>query len=364
MKHIAVGKSLVRYLSFALILLCVPAASFAQIGFSVGFGPPAIPFYEQPMIPGDGYLWTPGYWAWDGDDYYWVPGTWVMAPEVGFLWTPGYWGWRGNAFFFNEGYWGPHVGFYGGINYGFGYFGRGYEGGRWDGGRFFYNRSVNNVNVTVIRNVYESRITDNNSNRVSYNGGNGGVNERASSEEQNYSRERHIAPVAAQAQHVEAARANRESRASVNQGKPPVAASQRPGAFNDQAVAAKEAGGRYQPPASRGGNAAGPVRHFSDLPPQERPSAPSTGNPKLDRKYQQQQQKLYDKQDQERQKAQQQQEREHQSLTRQNASQAKTQQVEQRHQQQTQQIQQRHVQQQQRMQQRQQPSRQSEPGRR
>ena len=48
-----------------------------------------------------------------------------MAPEVGFLWTPGYWGWGGDGFVFYEGYWGPQVGFYGGINYGFGYFGDG-----------------------------------------------------------------------------------------------------------------------------------------------------------------------------------------------------------------------------------------------
>ena len=26
--------------------------------------PPPLPDYEQPQAPGDGYLWTPGYWAW------------------------------------------------------------------------------------------------------------------------------------------------------------------------------------------------------------------------------------------------------------------------------------------------------------
>ena len=59
------------------------------------------------MCPGDGYIWTPGYWGWANDDYYWAPGTWVMPPEVGYLWTPGYWGWGGAGFMFNEGYWGP-----------------------------------------------------------------------------------------------------------------------------------------------------------------------------------------------------------------------------------------------------------------
>jgi hypothetical protein len=39
--------------------------------------PPPLPDYEQPQAPGDGYLWTPGYWAWGGGGYYWVPGGWV-----------------------------------------------------------------------------------------------------------------------------------------------------------------------------------------------------------------------------------------------------------------------------------------------
>ena len=116
-------------------LLFLSTASFAQIGISVRIAPPPLPVYEQPVCPGDGYIWTPGYWDWS-DDYYWVPGTWVIAPEPGFLWTPAYWGWGGNGFIFNEGYWGRSVGFYGGIDYGFGYFGHGYEGGRWQNGRF------------------------------------------------------------------------------------------------------------------------------------------------------------------------------------------------------------------------------------
>jgi flagellar biosynthesis GTPase FlhF len=158
---------------------------------------------------------------------------------------------------------------------------------------------------------------------------------------------------------VEAARANRELRASVNQGKPSVAATQRPGTFNDNTMAAREAGGHYEPPANRGVNAARPAVHPNELPPLERPAAPSTGNPRLDQKYQQQQQKLYSNQVQERQKLQQKQEKEDQNLAKQNANAAQRQQVEQRHQQQTQQMQQRHVQRQQQMQQKQQPPRQS-----
>src|ERR1700757_2623724 len=144
-------------LLFAVSMLFLPAASFAQFSVSIRIAPPPLPVYEQPPCPDDGYIWTPGYWAWN-DDYYWVPGTWVIAPEPGFLWTPAYWGWGGNGFIFNEGYWGPLVGFYGGIDYGFGYFGHGYEGGRWENGHFSYNTTLNNVNVDVIHNFYNTRV--------------------------------------------------------------------------------------------------------------------------------------------------------------------------------------------------------------
>ncbi len=180
----------IRLLALSLLLSVLvtgfAAASFAQVGITVSFGPPAIPIYEQPSCPGEGYLWTPGYWSWDqdGDDYYWVPGTWVEAPEVGYFWTPGYWAWGGGGFLFHEGYWGPHVGFYGGIDYGYGYTGHGYEGGRWENNRFYYNRYVNRVNTTIIRNTYNTRVENVTVNRVSYNGGNGGINTRPTAQEE------------------------------------------------------------------------------------------------------------------------------------------------------------------------------------
>src|ERR1700732_1433352 len=200
----------VRFLLLAIVVLAMSAPSFAQLGISITIAPPALPIYEQPPCPAEGYIWTPGYWAYDydGGDYYWVPGTWVEPPQVGFLWTPAYWGWGGDRFVFHEGYWGPHVGFYGGIAYGYGYFGEGYEGGRWDNGRFFYNRSVNNVNGVNIHNVYNTTVINNTTpvNRVSYTGGNGGINARPRPEDEIAARERHIPPVPVQAQHMQSAR--------------------------------------------------------------------------------------------------------------------------------------------------------------
>ena len=111
----------------ALLFAGLPVAnSSAFVAVSVGIAPPVIPIYEQPYAPGLGYIWTPGYWDYADVGYYWVPGIWVRPPRVGLLWTPGYWGFGGGRYSFNNGYWGSSVGFYGGINYGFGYVGSGY----------------------------------------------------------------------------------------------------------------------------------------------------------------------------------------------------------------------------------------------
>jgi hypothetical protein len=372
----------IRSLLFALVLLAISAVSSAQvsIGLSIRIAPPELPVYEQPICPEDGYIWTPGYWAYGDEDYYWVPGTWVMAPEPGYLWTPGYWGGDGDDYVFHEGYWGTEVGFYGGISYGYGYFGHGYEGGRWDNGRFFYNQSVSHVNVSINRNVYNTRVDDNNrGNRVSFNGGNGGVQVRATSREEAAGRERHIAPVAAQTQHVQSARSNPELRASSNHGKPPIAATAKPGAFKESgAVAAREGGAVHTAPAA-GNNAPrsntetpratneaarpaaesarpAPAVHARDLPPAGQFTPPNSGNAKQDQKYQQQQQKLQVQQVNERQKLQTKQEQDHQRLPQKPANEPKQQQLEQKHQQQTQQLDQKHTQQQQQLQQRQQPA--------
>lgn len=134
--------------------------------------PPPLPDYDQPPAPADGYIWTPGYWAWGPEGYYWVPGAWVEPPYAGALWTPGYWGFYGGRYGFYPGRWGLHIGFYGGINYGFGYVGLGYEGGYWNGTRFFYNRNYNRLNERVVRNVYSYNA----GNRGGYAGNRGGYN--------------------------------------------------------------------------------------------------------------------------------------------------------------------------------------------
>ena len=247
----------VRFFTFGLLLLMIPAAlstpSSAQIGIgiSVRVGPPALPVYAQPICPGPGYLWTPGYWAWnDEGGYYWVPGTWVVAP-IGMLWTPGYWGWGGGFYAWHAGYWGPHVGFYGGINYGFGYGGVGFFGGEWRHGAFFYNTAVVRVDTVHVTNVYVNRtVVVNNESHVAFNGGTGGVAARPTAAEEAAAREPHQAALSTQTQHEHAAAQNKAMFASANHGAPAVAATARPGEFSGHnVVAAKAAGAPYHAPA-------------------------------------------------------------------------------------------------------------------
>src|ERR1700682_151906 len=97
-----------------------------------------------------------------------------------------------------------------------------------------------NVNTTIIHNTYNKTVINNTSaNRVSYNGGNGGTNARPTAEQQTYASGRHLPQPPAKPRHQQAATSNRSLRASVNHGKPPIAATARPGNFKTGVVAAR-----------------------------------------------------------------------------------------------------------------------------
>jgi hypothetical protein len=206
-------------------MLTLPAAQ-AQIGvaLSINIAPPALPVYEQPPLPAPGYMWTPGYWSYGDAGYYWVPGVWAQPPAAGLLWTPGYWGFESGVYGWHRGYWGPHVGFYGGVNYGFGFGGVGFVGGEWRGGVFAYNSAVANFGSVHVTNVYENRViveqnTIVNVNHVAFNGGIG-IQVHASAVEMQAVNERHFDPTPNQVQHENFAAQDRAQLASVNQGRP------------------------------------------------------------------------------------------------------------------------------------------------
>ena len=262
-----------KKISKILLLLCVisfaATKTFAQISvglsISVGIAPPELPVYVQPPCPTEGYLWQPGYWAYDdADGYYWVPGVWVAPPSPGLLWTPAYWGYDGGHYGFHAGYWGASVGFYGGINYGFGYGGYGYGGGRWDGDHFRYNTAVVNVNRTVIHNTYIDNTVIHNTyvnNHTSFNGP-GGVTAKPRPEEERAMNERHIPPTSEQMSHQQVASKDRSQFAKVNNGRPAAAAVDRVGGrpFNTQGHVVKNTafGHQNNEAAGKGPNAERP----------------------------------------------------------------------------------------------------------
>jgi hypothetical protein len=208
-----------RLVLFAL-LFAAPAISFAQVVVSITEPPPPIPVYEQPPCPTEGYLWTPGYWDHNPVGYFWVPGVWVAPPQVGFLWTPGYWAFVNGFYGWHGGYWGPHVGYYGGINYGYGYSGVGFYGGRWEGGAFRYNTAVMRVGPGF-HGVYEDRAVIHNTviNRASFNGA-GGIVARPNAEERVAMNERHLQRTSEQISHQRFASQDHGNWASQNHGSP------------------------------------------------------------------------------------------------------------------------------------------------
>ena len=208
----------------AFLFVALPlASSFGQVGISINVAPPVLPVVAQPPAPVEGYIWTPGYWAWGSVGYYWVPGVWVAPPAVGLLLTPPWWGWNNGTYVFNEGYWGPTVGFYGGINYGYGYWGSGYWGGQWEGSTFRYNTAVTRVNPAAVHNTYVDRSVlskEAKGNSASFNGPDGVKAEPTAQEKAASQDARKMSPTSQQLARREAASKDRNLQASVNHGQP------------------------------------------------------------------------------------------------------------------------------------------------
>jgi hypothetical protein len=197
--------------------------------------PPDLFDYDQPFSPGALYLWTPGYWAHSPVGFFWVPGQWTIAPFYGALWTPPYWGFNGGRYLFHGGYWGTHVGFYGGVNYGFGYIGTGYFGGFWRDHDFYYNRAVSRVDPATVATVYSHTVVYHGvtygpgiTRYTSYNGGHGGLKVRPVPTELVAARETHLPENPGQAVRRRLEANNAESYFSANQGHPRMAAFVRP----------------------------------------------------------------------------------------------------------------------------------------
>jgi hypothetical protein len=125
------------------------------------------------------------------------------------------------------------VGYYGGVNYGFGYMGIGFAGGMWDHGFFRYNTAIMHVDGRYIHNTFEDRgmvdrYTVARGSHVAFSGGPGGIHHDPMPEERIAERDSHMDRSSFQMQHEGAARNDHSSYFKANGGHPATLAVQRP----------------------------------------------------------------------------------------------------------------------------------------
>ena len=145
-----------------------------------------------------------------------APGCCRRRP--GYLWTPGYWGWDDGVYCGMPAIGARDVGFYGGVNYGFGYTGDRLRRRLLGSRRFFYNRAVNHIRqrphhqrLQQDRRQQHHRQSRELQRRQRRHPGAARRRQELAAQ-----REPHLQPVSAQLQHEQAARSN------------PAAARQRP----------------------------------------------------------------------------------------------------------------------------------------
>lgn len=93
---------LVRNLALALALVAGSAA-FAQVSINIMIAPP-IPLHEVAHTLPPGYVWAPGYWAWNNDRYVWVRGRTILQ-RTGYRWQPDSWEQRNGNYYRQAGRW-------------------------------------------------------------------------------------------------------------------------------------------------------------------------------------------------------------------------------------------------------------------
>ena len=221
-------RTLLKCATLLLLSLCflAPAPSSAQVAVSVRIGPPVLPVYTQPPCPEDGYIWTPGYWAYGADGYYWVPGVWVAPPRVGVCGRPATGVLTAGS---TRGI--RDIGDLTSVSTAALTTASAIPASASSAGTGWaalaYNTAVVNVNRTVVRNVYVNRTVINNTtvinNRASFNG-EGGVMARPTTREESFEHERHFEPTSNQFSHEHAAAHDRNQFASANHGRPTTAA--------------------------------------------------------------------------------------------------------------------------------------------
>jgi len=187
------------------------------------------------------------------------------------LWTPSYWAFENGVYLWHVGYWGNTVGFYGGLNFGYGFWGDGFVGGRWEGGHFMYNTAVMRVNVNIHTTfVDRSRVFVGVRNRAAFNGRGGVVKEPTPAQMDERKKQESIAKANPAVNSQPGGR-----KPPVGTGKPPVGTGKPPvGTGKPPVGTGKPPVGTGKPPVGTGkppvGTGKGPIKPPKITPPKKK----------------------------------------------------------------------------------------------
>ena len=136
----------------------------------------------------------------------------------------------------------------------------------------------NEREYSVVHNVYNYSVPNNRGNRVSYNGGPGGINARPTPQELAVVHDPRTPPVAAQVQHAREASTNRAQFASASGGQPAALVAARPLATPYKAPAARPPASAMKMAAPQPEAARAPQPEARPVP-ESRPAAPQARRP-------------------------------------------------------------------------------------
>lgn len=105
MEWIMKSANAVRSLLLSILIAAGTAAApaLAQVNFNISIAPPA-PRYEAAPVIAPGYVWAPGYWAWNGDRHIWIRGR-TIVQRPGYRWEPDRWEQRDLVYYRHPGRW-------------------------------------------------------------------------------------------------------------------------------------------------------------------------------------------------------------------------------------------------------------------
>lgn len=94
-----------NFLAGAVAVAAITAPAVAQIGIYIGRTPPPLRRESRGPMPGQGYVWTDGYWGVHNGRYVWVNGRWQRPPYEGAYYSHPHYDHYQQGWQMHEGHW-------------------------------------------------------------------------------------------------------------------------------------------------------------------------------------------------------------------------------------------------------------------